>query len=355
VTKRMKTRLLIFAGGAAVAVLAWFAPPANEDVVAPVKGSAGAAKAPAAQRETSGLAALPQRAPIGAQRGELFGSKTWTPPVAAASAPPSPPAEPVAPPNPYKVAGTLVQAGAKRVYLVKGDRVYEAKQGDDLDEGYRVDSIATDHVVLLYVPLGKKEELAIASTLGADIALASTAPAPAAAPGAPPAPAPAPAVAPGSSAPAAAPASFASVAPSASAGSSDPAKPAELRWDGPGKVQAGASFSVALYVSSDQPLRATPMQLRYEPALLEAVGVRAGKFFGQGNFSYRVNPDGSIFVGATGQGLAPGTDAELIVVTFKPIKSGATAEVKLSSVALQGAAGRALAHNQVGAFRTDIQ
>src|SRR5712671_3370680 len=100
----MKTRLLIFAGGAAVAVLAWFAPPANEDVVAPVKGSAGAAKAPA-QRETWGLAALPRRAPIGEQRGELFGSKTWTPPVAAASAPAARPAEPQAPPNPYKVAG----------------------------------------------------------------------------------------------------------------------------------------------------------------------------------------------------------------------------------------------------------
>ena len=346
---RKRTRTVwLFAAGAAVAVLAWFAPPANEDVVAPAKGSTGTAKVPAAQREASALAALPKRAPIGAQRGELFGSRTWTPPVVAKpEAPPRPP-EPVAPPNPYKVAGTLVQAGAKRVYLVKGDRVYEAKQGDDLDEGYRVDTIAADHVVLLYVPLGKKEELAIASTLGADIALASTAPA--RAPAAPAVPASVPAVAPGSSAP---------IPPvpsaSASAGSSDPARPAELRWDGPGKVQAGASFTVALHVSSDQPLRATPMQLRYEPALLEAVGVRAGKFFGQGNFSYRVNPDGSIFVGATGQGMAPGTDAELIVVTFKPIKRGATAEVKLSSVALQGAAGRALAHNQVGAFRTDIQ
>jgi hypothetical protein len=112
---------------------------------------------------------------------------------------------------------------------------------------------------------------------------------------------------------------------------------------------------VALRVSSDQPLRATPMQLRYEPELLEAIGVRAGKFFGGSNFSYRVNPDGSIFVGATGQGMTPGADAELVVVTFKPIKAGTTAEVTLSSVALQGAAGRALAHNQVAAFRTDIQ
>ena len=319
-TKRT-TRLWIFAAGAAVAALAWFAPPASEDGAGPAKGSAGSADAPAAPHEASRLAALPQRPP-----------------------------EPVAPPNPYKVAGTLVQAGVKRVYLVKGDRVYEAKQGDDLDEGYRVDSIAADHVVLLYVPLGKKEELTIASTLGADIALASTAPAPARAAAPVPAPVPAPSVAPQSSAPAPS-----APSPSASTGSSDPARPAELRWHGPGKVRAGASFTVALRVSSDQPLRATPMQLRYEPELLEAVGVRAGKFFGEGNFSYRVNPDGSIFVGATGQGVAPGADAELVVVTFKPIKPGATAEVKLSSVALQGAAGRALAHNQVATFRTDIQ
>jgi hypothetical protein len=268
---------------------------------------------------------------------------------------------PVAPPNPYKVAGTLVQAGAKRVYLVKGDRVYEAKQGDDLDEGYRVETIAADHVVLLYVPLGKKEELPITSTLGADIALASTARAPA--PAVSPVRVPVPGVAPGSSAPALSAPSAAVSAPSAaapepsasaSAGSSDSAKPAELRWEGPGKVRAGASFTVALRVSSDQPLRATPMQLRYDSEVLEAVGVRAGKFFGEGNFSYRVNPDGSIFVGATGQGTAPGDDAELVVVTFKSIKAGATAEVKLSSVALQGMAGLSLAHNQVGAFRTDI-
>lgn len=322
-------RLWILAAGAVVAALAWFAPPASQDSGAPEKATAEVSKSSAQFRETSRLAALPKRAAIGEQRGELFGSTSSAPPVSAAAATVSaPPAEAVAPPNPYKVAGTLVQGSAKRVYLVKDDRIYEAKQGDDLDEGYRVDSIAADHVVLLFVPLGKKEELAITSILGVDVA-------------------PAPALA--------APAVEPELPASASAGSSDSGKPAELRWEGPGKVRAGASFTVALRVTSDQLLRATPMQLRYEPELLEAVGVRAGKFFGQGNFSYRVNPEGSIFVGATGKAMAPGADAELVVVTFKPIKSGATAQVSLSSVALQGAAGRALAHNEVSVFRTDIQ
>jgi hypothetical protein len=325
-------RFWIFAAGAAVVALAWFAPPGSEDAGAPAKGTAGASRSSTGPREASRLAALPERAAIGKQRGELFGSRSWAPPVSAAPASAPVQAAPEAPPNPYKVAGTLIQAGAKRVYLVKGDRVYEARQGDELDEGYRVESIAADHVVLVYVPLGKKEELAIATTLGVDIAPTLAAPAPSVEP-VPQAPAPG----------------------SASAGSSDPATPAELRWEGPETVFTGTSFTVALRVSSDQPLRATPMQLRYEPDVLEAIGVRAGTFFGQGAFSYRLNSDGSIFVGATGRGVAPGTDAELVVVTFKPIKSGATAEVKLSSVALQGEAGRALAHNQVSVFRTAIQ
>jgi hypothetical protein len=89
--------------------------------------------------------------------------------------------------------------------------------------------------------------------------------------------------------------------------------------------------------------------------VLEALTVRPGKFFGQGSFSYRVNPEGSIFVGATSQSGAPAADAELVVVTFRPIKRGTTAELSMGSLNLQGLAGRAIAHEQPGAFRTAIQ
>ncbi len=268
---------------------------------------------------------------MGEPRGEPFGSRSWNPPPAAPVAS-APPLAPPAPPNPYKVAGTVLQDGAKRVFLTKGDRVYEARQGEELDGGYRIESIAADHVVLLYVPLDKREQLPIAATLGADVPLAEPLPRAEAA---------------------AAPLSAAKSAETAE--SQQAAKPAQLRWDGPQQVRAGGSFNVALRVSSSEILRATPLQLRYEPQHLEAVQVRAGKFFGQGSFSYRLNPEGSIFVGASGAGAAPGADAELVVVTFKPLKAGATAEVKLSSVALQGPAGRAIAHDRISAFRTAIQ
>src|SRR5450755_3028843 len=116
-------RLWIAAAGVVVAALAYFAPPGPADIGAPATGTAAASKSPAALREASHLAALPERTPIGEQRGEIFGSKTWTPPVSArpAAAYAEVQAARTAPPNPYKVAGTLVQAGAKRVYLVKGD------------------------------------------------------------------------------------------------------------------------------------------------------------------------------------------------------------------------------------------
>jgi hypothetical protein len=112
---------------------------------------------------------------------------------------------------------------------------------------------------------------------------------------------------------------------------------------------------VALRVSTQEPLRAAPMQLRYAPGVLEPVDVKPGKFIGGGSFSYRVNPEGSIFVGATAPSVAPGADAELVILTFKPLKAGATAELSMSALSLQGVAGRAIAHEQPASFRAAIQ
>lgn len=227
---------------------------------------------------------------------------------------------PTAPPNPYKVAGVLVQEGASRVFLAKGDRVYEVKEGEALDDAYRVEAIGPAQVTLLYLPLGTRDVLPIQSALAVD-APAQRAEAPAE-----------------------------GKTPGESSGGA-----AQLRWEGPERVAGGASFSVALRLTTSEPLRASPMQLRFEPDVLEAVNVRAGKFYGQGSFSYRVNPEGSIFVGASSPAPAAGADAELVVFTFRPVRRGATAEVRVSSLALQGAAGRTIAHERLSAFRTVIQ
>ena len=252
------------------------------------------------------LAALPSRDAIGKPRGELFGFRSWAPsrPAARAAQVAAPAAAP--PPMPYRIAGQVVHDGTARVVLARDDRVLTVREGEMLDDNYRVESIRADGVTLVYVPLGVREQLPVTAAMTLDT-------------------------------------------PQVAAAES---RPAQLRWEGPERVQAGSNFNVALKLTSDQPVRASPLQLSYDAKLLEAVAVRPGGFFSDGRFTYRVNPGGSIFVGASGTGGAA-ADAEFLIVTFRPIRSGA-AELKLSSVVLQGAAGRAIAHEPPAAFRTAI-
>jgi hypothetical protein len=284
-----------------------------------------AAKANAAERLE-----LPERRGLTRTQGELFGAPPPPPkPITKKAQPPAPvAAAPVAPPVPYRFAGKVRKGSEEEVLISKGDAVFPVKAGDTLDGMYKVESISAERIDLVYLPLGTRDRIVVSSALDAERA---------AQPPLAAAPAPVPA----------APAT-------ASASGATSAGPAQLRWEGPERVAAGESFSVTLRVSTTEPLRAAPMQLRFEPGVLEAVNVRPGKFFDQGNFAYRVNAEGSIFVGATAPGSPPGPDAELVIVTFKPIKAGATAELNVASLSLQGIAGRMVAHDQVVAFRAPI-
>jgi len=315
-----KNKVLGWALAAAAAAGVWFfadrpAPPPS----APQPVAAAPKNEP---RASEGSLALPSRDGLSGPRGELFGSNA--PPVraapkhkAAVEAPPPPPA-PVAPPMPYRVAGQVVHDGPPRVVLARDDRVFFVREGDVLEGGYRVESIKSDAVTLVYMPLDERQTLAVASALQVPV-----------------------------------------VPPTASAGrgvkqvpAGEGGRPAQLRWEGPARVAAGSEFEVALKITADKLVRGSPLQLSYDAKVLEPVAVRAGEFFAEGSFTYRVNPSGSITVGAFGKGEVP-DDAEFVVVTFKSIRAGATTELKLSSLVLQGAAG-ALVHEPLAAFRTSI-
>ena len=285
-----------------------------------------AAKANAAERLE-----LPERRGLSRTQGELFGAPPPPPkPITKKAQPPTPvAAAPVAPQVPYRFAGKVRKGSEEEVLISKGDVVLPVKAGDTLDGVYKVESINAEQIDLVYLPLGTRDRIVVSSALDAERA---------AQPPLAAAPAPVPA----------APAT-------ASASGATSSGPAQLRWEGPERVAAGESFNVTLRVSTTEPLRAAPMQLRFAPDVLQAVKVRPGKFFGQGSFTYRVNPEGSIFVGASSPAAAAGNDAELVVVTFRPIKRGITAELSMSALSLQGASGRAIAHEQLGAFRTAIQ
>lgn len=310
----MRKLLLIGAVLATVALVAY--EPAREDSAKSQPRESAAPASTARGNASEGLQ-VPERRALGKVRGELFGAPPPPPqPVAAA---PSAPAVVVAPPVPYRFAGRVRKGAEEEFLLSKGDLIFPVKEGETLDGTYRVVAVKAEGIELTYLPLGTTERIIVSSVLDVDR------PVPVAAPS--PAPSPAP-VADG--------------------------KPAQLRWEGPARVQAGASFSVALRVSSHEPLRATPMQLRYPHGVLEPLEVRPGKFIGKGAFSYRVS-EGSIFVGALAPSTAPGADAELLVLTFRPLKQGATAELSMTALSLQGLAGRAIAHEQPAAFRAAIQ
>ena len=315
-----KKRILLgLAGtGAAIAAIAVGLGYPQSDNAPSVTASTSQAKAPATRER---LAQLPAREPIGKPRGQPFDARSWAPPapvapVRAAAAPP----KPVAPPMPYRVAGQVSHDGVMEVVLARDDRVFTVREGGTLDNVYRVESIKPDAVTLVYLPLDERQQIPVAG-----LRLETAAPAALAGSSAPRAP---------------------SAEPEAAA------RPAQLRWEGPKQVLAGADFDVTLKLTSAEPVRALPLQLSYDAKLLVPVAVRPGGLFADGRFSYRVNPGGSIFVGASANEARP-ADADLMVVTFRPIRSG-EAELTLSSLALQGAAGRAIAHEPPAAFRTAI-
>lgn len=284
--------------------------------------------------------ALPKRPAWSELRAEFFGSQSWQPPAPKVIAAP---VVPTAPPLPYRFAGKLVQNGKLHVFLSKGDAAIPIKQGEILDGTYRVEAIGEDRITLVYLPLGLRENIPVNSILQSANTYVMGAGAAASAGGTQAGPGAIPA---------------ASVIASAADASDKKtgSKPAQLLWVGPRQVKLGSPFSVALRVTSEQPVRASPMQFKFDPGLLETVAVKAGGFFGKGDrdFSYRVNPDGTIFVGASNPGPESAADAEFLVLTFKPIKPGAVAEISIASLNLQGAAGRAIAHDTIAAYRVPV-
>jgi hypothetical protein len=233
---------------------------------------------------------------------------------------------------PYRFVGQFYRDSGVEIYLGRGDEIFPVKQGDTVDGQYKVESVKASEVAFVHLPTGTRQAIQFSALREEDF-VAKSEPAAVQA-----------------SAPSAAPRLVSSAPASANPG------PAQLRWDGPPRARAGASFDVALRVTSGEHIRAAPMQVRFDPKVLEPVSVRPGRYFGaeKGSFGFRVSKEGSIFVGASSQTPAPASDAEFVVLTFKPIRPGVAAEIAVASLNLQGAAGRVIAYNGFAPFKTTI-
>src|SRR6266705_713514 len=318
---RRPPRVVVLIGSLAV-LAAWIvidSKTSTVPAVAPTSAS-GAGSREAAGTGASTAAAvrqeIPARAALRKFVSDPFSPHSWLPNLRKTEA--APPPAPVAPPLPFRFAGQYLEGAEMQVFLGKGDDVFPVKAGDTLEGQYKVESIKDTDVA---ARSGPARAVQAAPPLSKPAAAES---APATSPGAP---------------------------------AQQLNQPAQLRWEGPPSTRAGTSFSVTLRLTSGEQIRSAPMQLRFDPALLEAISVRPGKYFGAdaaGNFGYRVNSDGSIFVGASKRDSAPAADAELLVLTFKPIRPAASAEISLASLNLQSAAGRAIAYSSVSPFKTTI-
>lgn len=265
---------------------------------------------------------IPERSTLGRIAQDPFSPHSWLPPAKPATAAAGPAPAPVAPPLPFRFAGQFYRDSGAEVYLAKGEEIFPVKEGDVLEGQYKIESVTASEVRFLHLPSGTSQVMQFSALREPDAA-----------------PSPAPA------------------AVAASPAQPRAGGPAQLRWEGPAKARAGTSFDVALRVTSGEQIRAAPMQVRFDPALLESVSVRPGRYFGAeraGNFGYRVNPEGSIFIGVSNQHPASAFDAEMLVLTFKPKRAAASAEISVASLNLQGATGRTIAYNGVTPFRTTI-
>jgi hypothetical protein len=94
----------------------------------------------------------------------LFSPQSWY--VAPPAPPPvtvvaQPPPVPTAPPLPFAFMGSYRADGAATYFLTAGDRVYDVKIGDTLDNTYSVDGVRSGQLLLTYIPLKIQQSLAV--------------------------------------------------------------------------------------------------------------------------------------------------------------------------------------------------
>jgi hypothetical protein len=128
--------------------------------------SASAAQTPSAVNGGAVSLQIPQREEGDHRARNIFAAQSWVrpPPPPPPAAPPPPPPPPTAPPLPFVYVGSFQQDATTVYYLVRGDRAYDVKIGDLIDNTYRVDGIRNDQLMFTYLPLDERQLLPLGSS-----------------------------------------------------------------------------------------------------------------------------------------------------------------------------------------------
>ncbi|WP_166366529.1 hypothetical protein [Pseudomonas akapageensis] len=162
----------------AAAIIAW-APghwfqDADEVAVAPATAKATqtvkaggqplAAKATAAQAKSADVSSIEPGA-------NLFAAQSWKPaPVLAtvtaeqaAAAAAMQVVAPTAPPLPFQFIGRLDDHNDVQVFLQNGEKLYVVRNGDMIDDTYRIVGISATEMNMVYLPLHQSQTLSVGS------------------------------------------------------------------------------------------------------------------------------------------------------------------------------------------------
>jgi hypothetical protein len=136
---------------------------------APVgRASVVVAAVAAPSASTPGAIEGPKPRPPLTSEGRAFARLSWLPPPPPPAPPPPaapPPAQaPTAPPLPYTFVGMVEQGvGKPQAFLSRGDALIIVAAGDVIDSNtYRVESLSSSQVVLIYLPLDTRQVIDIA-------------------------------------------------------------------------------------------------------------------------------------------------------------------------------------------------
>jgi hypothetical protein len=159
---------LVAAVTASLGLLAASSEPTTPAALVPASSPAVERSPPAAESPVAlRVDLLERRAQKRAPR-DVFAAHSWQrpppPPPPVKLEPPPPPPPPSAPPLPFTFLGTFEAADGKPVfYLVEGDRVHAAGEGDVLNGVWRIEKVAAEELVLLYLPLSQPRTLSFGS------------------------------------------------------------------------------------------------------------------------------------------------------------------------------------------------
>ncbi|EKT4484375.1 hypothetical protein [Pseudomonas putida] len=114
-------------------------------------------------------AALAAKGPEQASRN-LFPTQQWTKPQALATVTEQPvavapvvAAAPTAPVLPFQFIGRMGNNDDLQIFLQSGEKLYVVRQGDVIEDTYRLDRVSASELNLVYLPLHQSQTLSVGS------------------------------------------------------------------------------------------------------------------------------------------------------------------------------------------------